>query len=640
MCGIIGYVGKKNSVDIIIRGLSALEYRGYDSAGLAVLDNNEFKILKKAGKVSELEKMLEVTPLSGNIGIGHTRWATHGGVTDINAHPHCGGDNVVIIHNGIIENWMEIKEELSAQYAFVSETDTEAAACLIDKVYKDCVQKGESDSPTLEAIIKAIKRIRGAFAFVVIFKDYPDRFYCVRKSSPLVVSCRAEPTKTDEVQALQKFEAFCASDAMALLPYTADVVYMNEGEIAELSLDGIKFWDFNGTPHERATIHIDWNYEMAEKGNYPHFMLKEIDEQGIVLRKTIDKRIALNHIDLSSDLNWNRELVLGFRKLHIVACGTSYYASLVAERLAERFTDLDVRVDIASEYRYRNIRCGADTLAVFVSQSGETADTLAAERLAKAKGAFCLAVTNVKGSSLAREVNNVLELKAGPEIGVAATKTFMGQLAALSLLMMWIGKLKGTLVENDEIRVCSELIRLPYKIEAILSRQDELRSMAEKYADNTSRYSNFADENPKDFLFIGRGNEFAIALEGALKLKEIAYVHAEAYAAGEMKHGPIALLDSKTTVIAIAPTDSLIEKTMSNIEEARARKSPIISITTEGNKSVKSISDDCFFIPKTEDELYPLITVVPLQLFAYFFAFMKGCDIDKPRNLAKSVTVE
>jgi glucosamine--fructose-6-phosphate aminotransferase (isomerizing) len=343
---------------------------------------------------------------------------------------------------------------------------------------------------------------------------------------------------------------------------------------------------------------------------------------------------------LSSDLNWDKEQVREWRKLHIVACGTSYYASLVAERLAEQFTDLDIRVDIASEYRYRNIKCGTDTLAVFVSQSGETADTLAAERLAKSKGAHCLAVTNVKGSSLAREVDSILELKAGPEIGVAATKTFMGQLAALSLLMMWIGKLKGTLSENDEIRICSELLRLPHKVEAILSRQDELRLMAEKYSGNTSSNNGSVSESSKGFLFIGRGNEFAIALEGALKLKEIAYVHAEAYAAGEMKHGPIALLDCNTPVIALAPADSLVEKTMSNIEEARARKSPIISISTEGNNSVKSISEDCFLIPCTEEELYPMLMVVPLQLFAYFFAFIRGCDRDKPRNLAKSVTVE
>jgi glucosamine--fructose-6-phosphate aminotransferase (isomerizing) len=583
--------------------------------------------------VAELEKMLESAPLSGNIGIGHTRWATHGGVTDINAHPHKGGNNIVLVHNGIIENWLEIKEELSDKYDFVSETDTEAAACLIDKMYKDSLENKEKN-PALEAITKSVQKIRGAFAFVVIFKDNPNSFYCVKKSSPLVVSCRRESAKSSG-----KFEAFCASDAMALLPYTADVVYMNEGEIAELSVNGMKFWDFSGSEHKRETIHVDWNYEMAEKGNYPHFMLKEIDEQGTVLRRTIDNRISDNRINLSSDLNWSQELVRSWKKLHIIACGTSYYASLVAERLAEQFTDLDIKVDIASEYRYRNVRCGTDTLAVFVSQSGETADTLAAERLAKSKGAHCLAVTNVKGSSLAREVNSVLELKAGPEIGVAATKTFMGQLGALSLLMMWIGKLKGTLSEDDEMRICAELLRLPYKIEAILSRQNELRLTAAKYAKNLSRHD-AKNEGSKGFLFIGRGNEYAIALEGALKLKEIAYVHAEAYAAGEMKHGPIALLDNVTPVIAIAPIDSMIEKTMSNIEEARARKSPIISVTTEGNNSVSSISEDCFFIPQTEEELYPLLTVVPLQLFAYFFAFIKGCDIDKPRNLAKSVTVE
>lgn len=630
MCGIVGYVGNKNAVDVIIRGLSALEYRGYDSAGLAVIDDGRIEVAKKAGKVADLEAELKANPISGNIGIGHTRWATHGGVSDENAHPHRGGENVVLIHNGIIENWSELKPELS-NYVFVSQTDTEVAACLIDKLYKDCIAAADMlgvnvENPPLEALKAAVKRLKGAFAFVVMFKDYPDKFYCVRKSSPLVVGCRIDYAK-------ETGEALCASDATALLPYTSDVVYLDEGEIAELSTTGIRFWDFDGTEHERQATHIDWNYNMVEKGNYPHFMLKEIEEQGTVLRQTIEDRIIGDSVNLDDELSWSPSKAKKWKQLHIIACGTSYYASLVAERLAENLTNLDVRVDIASEYRYRKVKCGPDTLAVFVSQSGETADTLAAERLAKSQGAYCVAVTNVKGSSLAREVDDVLELHAGPEIGVAATKTFMGQLGALALLIMWIGKLQGSMSRDDEVRLCTELPRLPYKIEAILSQQKKLRKIAEDYSTPEGACS-------KGFLYIGRGNQFAIALEGALKLKEIAYVHAEAYAAGEMKHGPIALLDENTPVIVLVPQDSLLEKTMSNIEEARARKAPIIAIATEGNSVVRDVADNCFFVPKTEDELYPFLTVVPLQLLAYHYAFIHGCDIDKPRNLAKSVTVE
>lgn len=621
MCGIIGYVGERDVADVVIRGLSGLEYRGYDSAGIAVLHDDTIDVVKKAGRVSDLEAMLNAHPIHGKLGIGHTRWATHGGVSDVNAHPHRGGDNVVLIHNGIIENWAEIKEELT-EYKFVSETDTEAAACLLDKLY---LKHAGSESPALSALVELNRLMRGAFALVVIFRDLPDRFYCLRRSSPLVVGCHI-----DSVTGVG--EALCASDATALLPYTADVVYMNEGEIAEISTKGIRFWDVEGVEHKRESTHIDWSYSMVEKGTYPHFMLKEIEEQGAVLRETIGGRIKDNGVDLSAELPWSDDAPK-WNRLHIVACGTSYYASLIAERMAEKFAGIDVKVDVASEYRYRDVMCDSNTLAVFVSQSGETADTLAAARLASTMGAHCVAVTNVSGSTLAREVEDVMLLKAGPEIGVAATKTFMGQISALTLLVLWLGKLRGKLSRDDEARICAELPRLPYKVESILSRQNEMRRIAQVYATPERA-------GAKGFLFIGRGSGFPIAMEGALKLKEIAYVHAEAYAAGEMKHGPIALLDSETPVIAVAPNDGMLEKNASSIQEARARKSPIISIATEGDKIVPSLSEFCFFVPSTEKELYPFLTVLPLQVFAYHYAFLLGRDIDKPRNLAKSVTVE
>jgi glucosamine--fructose-6-phosphate aminotransferase (isomerizing) len=468
-----------------------------------------------------------------------------------------------------------------------------------------------------EALVALHTRLRGSFALVIMMKDNPGKIYCLRKGSPLVVGFSEER------------EAFCASDVPAILPYTQDVVYLDDGDIAELSKDGMLFWNFSGEKIEKNIVHIDWDVSMVDKGGYPHFMFKEINEQGSVLRSSMAKRLsAEGEVDLSAELAWTKEDALNWKKIHIVACGTSYYAALVAERFLETITDFDIRVDVASEYRYRNLSVGPDTLAIFVSQSGETADTLAAERLAKARGARCLAITNVVGSTLAREVHDILQLKAGPEIGVAATKTFMGQMAVLYLLSLHLGKLRGTLTSEYEKTVGRELLTLPYKLESVLLQQEAVHKLSVLYSE------------ARDFLFLGRGISFPVALEGALKLKEISYIHAEAYAAGEMKHGPIALLDPRVPVVVISPMDDLHEKTFSNILEAKARKAPVIAIASEGDDSLDETADAVFHVPATLNILTPFLTVVPLQLFAYFTAKILGCDIDQPRNLAKSVTVE
>lgn len=623
MCGIVGYIGHRNVADVLVKGLQSLEYRGYDSAGIAVINYPDEEqtlrtpavhIVKGVGKVAELKSMLAAHPVSGHQGIGHTRWATHGGVTETNAHPHADlSSRLVLVHNGIVENYRELRAELLVpEEQYKSETDTEVIAQLLSALYT-----GGGAQDMINALVALHGRLRGSFALVIMVKDIPGKIYCLRKGSPLVVGFSEEG------------EALCASDVPAILPYTQDVVYLDDGDIAELSAEGMRFWSAAGDSLEKNEVHIDWDVSMVDKGGYSHYMLKEINEQGAVLRSSMARRLSgEGEVDLSSELPWTKEDALAWKRIHIVACGTSYYASLVAERFLETITDLDIRVDVASEYRYRNLPVGPDTLAVFVSQSGETADTLAAERLAKARGARCLAVTNVIGSTLAREVDDILQLKAGPEIGVAATKTFMGQMAVLYLLTLYVGKMRGTLTEEHEQTVGRELLLLPYKIEAILQQQELLYRLAILHSD------------ARDFLFLGRGVSFPVALEGALKLKEISYIHAEAYAAGEMKHGPIALLDPRVPVVVIAPKDDLHEKTFSNILEAKARKAPVIAIASEGDRSLDSAADNVFNVPSTLPMLSPFLTVVPLQLFAFFVAKLLGCDIDQPRNLAKSVTVE
>ncbi len=607
MCGIMGYTGPKDVAGVIVGGLECLEYRGYDSAGIALADGRKIGISKCVGSVANLKEQLAGNPLSGRIGIGHTRWATHGGVTRENAHPHADPEGkVVLIHNGIVENFHELKEELRQQgVCFASETDTEIAVCLLASLY---------EGDPLAAIREACFRLRGAFAFVILFADVPDRFYCVRKGPPLVLGTAPG-------------EAFCASDVTALLAYTNNVLFMDDNEIAELSADGVSLFDFDVNRKEARFSTVDWDASMTSKGMYPHFMLKEIEEQGSVLRRTLAGRVD-DGVCLAEEFPFTDEDTRTCRRIQLVACGTSFYASMVAGRMMDKFTGLDVRVETASEYRYGDVLCDAATLAVFISQSGETADTLAAARLARSKGARCLAVTNAVNSSLAREVGAVLELRAGPEIGVAATKTFMGQLAALTLLALWIGKRRGLLDKGDEKRLTEELSRLPLKIESVVARGASIRDVAQHYMQASG------------FLFIGRGASAAVGLEGALKLKEISYIHAEAHAAGEMKHGPIAMLDVDLPVVALVPHDDLYEKTLSNIQEARARKAPIIVVVSGEDESACLFANDRIVVPTTEDELTPFLTVVPLQLFAYHLASLLGREIDRPRNLAKSVTVE
>ena len=604
----MGYIGERDTTKIILEGLAKHEYRGYDSAGIAVIKEGTIHELRTTGRVQHLAEKVSAENFNGDFGIGHTRWATHGGVTENNAHPHLSSDKrVVLVHNGIIENAREIRADLEAQgIKFHTETDTESAVQYLASVY--C-------GDPREAIVKLTKRIRGAFALVIMFHDKPNEIWVARKGSPLVVGHAGE-------------EGFCASDPTALLEFTRDVWFMDDDEIARISKEGCHFYDFDGKPHKKESMHLDWDAAMTSRGSYPHFMLKEIHEQPEVVAHTLLGRVASNNVDLSQELSWTAEEIAGWKKIHFVACGTSHYATLVAARIMEELGNFEIRTEVASEYRYRNIPIGPDTLAVFVSQSGETADTLHAARLAKAKGARCIVVTNVRGSTIHREVGEGLITPAGPEIGVAATKTFMAQITVLTLLGLHLSKMKNELGPETEHRLVSALMDIPAKLASILGREKEIEAIARNFAD------------ARGFFFIGRGLAYPPALEGALKLKEISYLHAEAYPAGEMKHGPIALLDKELPVVALVPKNDLWEKTVSNIEESMARNSPIIAIATEGDTEIGHYSKNVMFTPDTEPELFPFIAVVPLQLFAYYIARQRGCDIDMPRNLAKSVTVE
>ncbi len=608
MCGIMGYIGERDTTKIILEGLAKHEYRGYDSAGIAVIKEGTIHELRTTGRVQHLAEKVSAENFNGDFGIGHTRWATHGGVTENNAHPHLSSDKrVVLVHNGIIENAREIRADLEAQgIKFHTETDTESAVQYLASVYR---------GDPKEAIVKLTKRIRGAFALVIMFHDKPNEIWVARKGSPLVVGHAGK-------------EGFCASDPTALLEFTRDVWFMEDDEIARISKEDCIFYDFDGNRHDKESMHLDWDAAMTTRGSYPHFMLKEIHEQPEVVAHTLLGRVASNKVDLSHELDWTAEQIAGWKKIHFVACGTSHYATMVAARIMEELGSFEIRTEVASEYRYRNIPIGPDTLAVFVSQSGETADTLHAARLAKAKGAKCIVITNVRGSTIHREVGEGLITPAGPEIGVAATKTFMAQITVLTLLGLHLSKMKNELRPETEQRIVSALMDIPAKLDSILRREKEIEEIARNFAD------------ARGFFFIGRGLAYPPALEGALKLKEISYLHAEAYPAGEMKHGPIALLDKELPVVALVPKNDLWEKTVSNIEESMARKSPIIAIATEGDKEIGHYSKNVMFTPETEPELFPFIAVVPLQLFAYYIARQRGCDIDMPRNLAKSVTVE
>jgi len=608
MCGIMGYIGDRETTKVILEGLAKHEYRGYDSAGIAVIRDSKIYELRTTGRVQQLAEKVAKEKFTGDFGIGHTRWATHGGVTENNAHPHMSSDNkVVLVHNGIIENAREIRSELEAEgIKFHTETDTESAVQYLGWVYR---------GDPKDALVKLTKRIRGAFALVIMFYDKPDEIWVARKGSPLVVGHAGK-------------EGFCASDPTALLEYTRDVWFMDDDEMAQITKEGCRFFDFGGKEHSKASMHLDWDTAMTNRGKYAHFMLKEIHEQPDVVAHTLLGRVAGNSVDMSRELDWTPEEIAGWKKIHFVACGTSHYATMTAARIMETLGNFEIRTEVASEYRYRNIPIGPDTLAIFVSQSGETADTLHAARLAKSKGAKCVVVTNVRGSTIHREVGDALITPAGPEIGVAATKTFMAQITVLTLLGLYLSKLKNELAKETEERIISALMDIPAKLARMLEMEKEIECVARNFAD------------ARGFFFIGRGLAYPPALEGALKLKEISYLHAEAYPAGEMKHGPIALLDKELPVVALVPKNELWEKTVSNIEESMARKSPIIAIATEGDTEIGHYTKNVIFTPDTEPELFPFIAVVPLQLFAYYIARQRGCDIDMPRNLAKSVTVE
>ena len=607
MCGIVGYIGYKQASNILVEGLKKLEYRGYDSAGVAIL-NDKIKVRKFKGRLINLEESLKTNPIDGTIGIGHTRWATHGEPSDINAHPH-SNENITlsVVHNGIIENYLKLKEWLiSKGYNFYSETDTEVIPNLIDYYY---------NGDLLEAVIKATEKFEGSFAIGVISNNEPDKLIAVKKDSPLIVG-------------IGQNEYFIASDIPAVLSHTKDVYLLNDNEFVTLTKDGIDIRTKNKEIIKKEIFHVTWDIDAAEKCGYEDFMLKEIYEQPKAVRDTLAGKIDLNKEISFDNIKFTKNELDNFDKIYIVACGTAYHAGLVGKHAIENLANISVETDIASEFRYRNPMITDKTLVIVVSQSGETADTLAVLRAAKKHGARVLAITNVVGSSIAREADDVFYTLAGPEIAVASTKAYTTQLTAFYILALHFAEVKGTLDSVEIESIKQNIIAIPSKIEELLKNKDNIK----KYASY-----NFKQ---KDLFFLGRGLDFSVALEGSLKLKEISYIHSEAYAGGELKHGPIALIEKGTSVITLLTQERLKDKMLSNVKEVTTRGGNILAIVNDGDKSAKSITDDVIFIPKTIDLLTPLLSVIPLQLLAYYIAKLKDCDVDKPRNLAKSVTVE
>jgi glucosamine--fructose-6-phosphate aminotransferase (isomerizing) len=613
MCGIIGYVGKKAASPILLEGLRRLEYRGYDSAGIAVLQEADLLVRKKRGKIdSGLATLLQNEPVAGNLGIGHTRWATHGIPSDKNCHPHFDqSEKIAVVHNGVIENYDALKEELlRAGHTFKSDTDTEVLAHLIGDFYEKQRKKNLT-----QAVCDALREVIGTYGLAVICADEPDEIVGARRGSPLIIG-------------IGKGENFLASDANAIVAHTKRVVYLNDYDVATITPK--KFRVINlGTDTANVQISkLEFSQEDAVRGEHAHFMLKEIFEQPRTienaLRGRVDHKNATAHL---GGLNLSEKELRSIDRIIIAASGTSWHAALVGEYLVEEFAGIPVEVEFAHEFCYRNAPLEKNTVLLVLSQSGETADTLAALREAKKRGHKALAIVNVVGSTIAREVDGGIYMHAGPEIGVASTKAFVSTLTILSLLAIHLGRLRK-LSAHRALEILHALEKLPEQIEKILSQNNSLKKTAKKYA------------KADDFFFLGRGYTFPIALEGALKLKEISYIHAEGYSAAEMKHGPIALIDKKTPTVFLVPQDSMYEKTMANLAMIRARKGPIIALATEGDKQIKKVADDVIYLPKTLEPLNPLLAVVPLQLFAYHIAVARGCDVDKPRNLAKSVTVE
>jgi glucosamine--fructose-6-phosphate aminotransferase (isomerizing) len=607
MCGIVGYVGPRQATPILLGGLRRLEYRGYDSAGLAVVGSRGAQVLRCRGKLAGLEAMVARETPEGTLGIGHTRWATHGRPSEANAHPHKVG-SVSVVHNGIIENYLTLRARLEAAgRKFSSETDTEIVAHLIDEALL-------GGAPSLvEALRQALRQVHGAYALVALSDKHPGEIVAAKNASPLVLG-------------IGKGEMFLASDVPAILEHTRDVIFLDEGDVVALTAAGATITDVEGKPRERGVRNIEWDATAAEKGGYPHFMLKEIHEQPRAITDTLRGRLLLE--DRDADLEGFEVDVRNLRRVLIIACGTSYHAGLIGKFLIESTARVPVEVDLASEFRYRDPVVGPADLIVAISQSGETADTLAAVKEARARGARVLAISNVVDAAIPRASNGVLYTHAGPEIGVASTKCFTAQLAALALLAIHLGRRTGNLAPDAAAKLVEELALTPLKMTEALEGLGDLKQLAREY-----RYA-------RDFLFLGRGTNYPIALEGALKLKEISYIHAEGYAAGEMKHGPIALVDDGVPVVVLAPQGPGYEKVLSNLAEVRARNGHIIGVGTKGDRQLPDLCDRVLSIPDAPAALQPFLTVLPLQLMSYAIAVAKGNDVDQPRNLAKSVTVE
>lgn len=608
MCGIVGYIGKKQAAPILLDGLSKLEYRGYDSAGIAVYNGEKINMSKAKGRLKVLSELThDGATLPGMIGIGHTRWATHGAPSDVNSHPHFNETkSIAVVHNGIIENYIKIKKMLEGKgYKFVSETDTEVIAHLLDYYY---------NGNALEAVTKVMHRVEGSYALGILFAEEPDTLYAVRKDSPLIVG------KSEEGNLI-------ASDVPAVLKYTRDVYFIDNEEIAVIKEDSMKFFNIYEEEITKESTHIEWDVEAAEKGGYEHFMLKEVYEQPKAVADTLNPRLKDGKVVIE-ELNMTDEEIKEIKKIMIVACGSAYHTGVTAKYIFEGLSRIPVEVDVASEFRYRNPILEEGTLVLIISQSGETADSLAALRMAKERGSKVLAIVNVVGSSIAREADSVIYTWAGPEIAVATTKAYSAQLVAHYLLAMKFAQVRGTVDDAEMETLVADLKRIPEQIEMLLGNREKIQKFANRYV------------AAKDVFFIGRGIDYAISLEGSLKLKEISYIHSEAYAAGELKHGTISLIEDGTLVVALLTQDELFKKTVSNVVEVKTRGAVVLSVTNAGNTDIEKNSDYTIYIPKTNKYFTNSLAVIPLQLFSYYIALGRGCDVDKPRNLAKSVTVE
>lgn len=609
MCGIVGYTGKTACVPELLAGLESLAYRGYDSAGVAVYDGTEIRLAKAQGHLANLEALLKEHPIPGRCGIGHTRWATHGEPSYVNAHPHTDdAKQIALVHNGIIENYQKLKQMLIGKGCeFVSETDTEVVAQLVGSLYTgDC----------LAAVTAAMRLLEGSFALAILFRDEPYTIYCCSKDSPMVVGHGDT-------------ESFVASDIPALLPHTRDVYFMEDRQIALLRVDGIAFYNEFGQPIEKKSTHVDWDVEAAKKGNFEHYMMKEICEEPVAFRKTLEQYVSQKDGRLKADMfPWDAEEAAALKGLTIVSCGTAFHAALLGKKFVERLAGIPVQVEIASEFRYGDPMLHSGDSLMVISQSGETADTIAALRLAKSRNCRTIAVCNVIGSTIARDAETVLFTYAGPEIAVAATKSYLTQLAVLYLTALDLAEKRGTMSEQDVHKRIDELFALPGKMQQILDHREQIQCFASKAF------------SVRHVFFIGRGIDYALSMEAALKLKEISYIHSEAYAAGELKHGTIALIEEGSLVVALATQPALIKKTSSNMEEVRVRGAHVLAVTNGESEEAAAHSDEQWAFPQVEETLTPFVAILPMQLIAYYMAVQKGCSVDRPRNLAKSVTVE